>query len=128
MKRKESAMKRVSAALVAFVAGLAMAGCAQAADEKNRSEASKMMPVPPSPVSPSEMTMARGEVTKIDKVAGKITVKHGPLISLRMAAATTDFRVKDPAMLNLVKEGDRINFSVDKVNGAIFVTQLELAK
>ena len=38
------------------------------------------------------------------------------------------FRVKDPAMLDQMKEGDKINFAADKVNGALTVIKIEPAK
>jgi Cu/Ag efflux protein CusF len=38
------------------------------------------------------------------------------------------FRVKDPAMLDQVKEGDKIKFVADRVAGAITVLQLEVVK
>ena len=41
---------------------------------------------------------------------------------------TMVFRVKDPAMLDLVKEGDKINFAADKVNCALTVTSIEPAR
>jgi len=69
-----------------------------------------------------------GEVKKIDESAGKITIKHGPLANLDMPAMTMVFRVKEPAMLDQVKAGDKITFLAEKVNGALTVTQLELAK
>ena len=40
-------------------------------------------------------------------LAGKLTIKHGPLENLGMDAMTMVFKVKDPAMLSQVKVGDR---------------------
>ncbi|WP_286758467.1 copper-binding protein [Ralstonia sp. RL] len=78
--------------------------------------------------SDTAASMSSGEVKKIDKDAGKITIKHGPLTNLDMPAMTMVFKVKDPAMLDQVKVGDKIGFAAEKVNGAITVTKLEPAK
>ena len=64
------------------------------------------------------------EVIKIDKSAGKITLKHGPIKKLDMDSMTMVFRVADPAMLDKVKAGDKIEFEADRVNGAITVTKI----
>lgn len=69
-----------------------------------------------------------GEVVKIDKPAGKITVKHGPIKSLDMDAMTMVFRVADPAMLDKVKAGDKVKFEADRVNGAITITSMDKSK
>ena len=58
---------------------------------------------------------------KVDKGAGKVTIRHEPLINLGMPQMTMAFRVKDPAMLDRLKEGDEIRFVADKVNGAFTV-------
>ncbi len=76
----------------------------------------------------STAPMSAGEVKKVDKSSGKVTIKHGPLANLGMPAMTMVFRVKDPAMLDQMKEGDRINFVAEKVNGAITVIQAEPEK
>ena len=76
----------------------------------------------------SDSAMADGEVKKVDKDAGKLTIKHGPLTNLDMPAMTMVFRVKDPSMLDQVKEGDKIRFVADRVNGAITVVELKPAK
>ena len=68
-----------------------------------------------------------GEVRKIDKGAGKVTIKHGPLPNLGMPAMTMVFRVKDPAMLDQIKEGDKIKFNADSINGAFTVTEVQVA-
>ena len=76
----------------------------------------------------SSTAMAEGEVRKVDKDAKKITIKHGPLTKLDMPAMTMVFQVKDPAMLERVKVGDKIKFHAEKVGGAFTVTKIEPAK
>jgi Cu(I)/Ag(I) efflux system protein CusF len=68
--------------------------------------------------------MVKAEVVKVDKAAGKITLKHGPIKNLDMDAMTMVFRVADPTMLDKVKAGDNIEFAADRVNGAITVTKM----
>lgn len=68
--------------------------------------------------------MVKAEVIKVDKPAGKVTLKHGPIRTLDMDAMTMVFRVADPAMLDRMKAGDRIEFEADRVNGAITITRL----
>jgi Cu/Ag efflux protein CusF len=72
--------------------------------------------------------LADGEVRKVDKDAKKITIKHGPLAKLDMPPMTMVFQVKDPAMLEQVKAGDKIKFEAEKVGGAFTVTKIEPAK
>lgn len=72
--------------------------------------------------------MTHGEIRKVDKDAGRITIKHGPLTNLEMPAMTMVFRVKDPAMLDRVKEGDKVNFVASRENGAITIVDLQLEK
>ena len=72
--------------------------------------------------------LSDGEVRKVDKDAKKITIKHGPLATLDMPPMTMVFQVKDPAMLEQVKAGDKIKFQAEKVGGAYTVTKIEPAK
>ena len=78
-------------------------------------------------VSPAlaEGNMVKGEVIKVDKAAGKITLKHGPVKNLDMDAMTMVWRVADPKMLDQVKVGDHVEFSADRVNGALTVTNIK---
>lgn len=68
--------------------------------------------------------MVKAEVVKVDKPAGKITLKHGPIKNLDMDAMTMVFRVADQAMLDKVKAGDKVEFEADRVNGAITITKI----
>ena len=75
-----------------------------------------------------DATFADGEVRKVDKDAGKITLRHGPIANLDMPAMSMVFRAKDPAMLDKVKEGDKVRFKAEKVQGAYTVTEIQAAK
>jgi len=72
--------------------------------------------------------MAEGEVRKVDKEAGKVTLRHGPIANLEMPGMTMVFKVASPKMLEGLKDGDKVKFSADRVNGAITVTAIEPAK
>jgi Cu/Ag efflux protein CusF len=71
--------------------------------------------------------LAGGEIKKVDKEAGKLTIQHGPLTNLNMPGMTMAFKVQEPSMFDQVKAGDKIRFHVERINGAITVTKLELA-
>jgi Cu(I)/Ag(I) efflux system protein CusF len=66
-----------------------------------------------------------GEVTKLDASAKKITIKHGEIKSLDMPAMTMVFQVADPNFLTKVKAGDKVKFSVERLNGAMTVTGID---
>jgi Cu(I)/Ag(I) efflux system periplasmic protein CusF len=76
----------------------------------------------------SASAMADGEVRKIDKDAGKVTIRHGEIKNLDMPAMTMVFRVKEPIMLDRLQPGDKIKFSVEKIGGQFTVTDFEPAK
>jgi Cu/Ag efflux protein CusF len=57
-----------------------------------------------------------------------MTIKHGAIPNLDMEAMTMVFEAADPGMLSQVKPGDKIMFTVDKVNGQLTVMKLEKAK
>jgi Cu(I)/Ag(I) efflux system periplasmic protein CusF len=76
----------------------------------------------------SASVLTDGEVRKVDKEAKKITIRHGPITNLDMPAMSMVFQVKDAAMLDQVKAGDKIRFAADKQGGAYIVTQIEALK
>ena len=76
----------------------------------------------------ADQTMADGEIRKVDPGAKKITIKHGEIKNLDMPPMTMVFQVKDPAMLDQVKAGDKVKFRADKINGAFTVVEMETVK
>ncbi|WP_265941921.1 copper-binding protein [Dechloromonas sp. A34] len=79
-------------------------------------------------VAATEMQMVDGQVKKVDKAAGKVTLAHGPLVNLSMPAMTMVFRVKDANWLDQMKAGDKIRFMADNVNGAVTIVHFEPTK
>jgi Cu/Ag efflux protein CusF len=70
-----------------------------------------------------------GQVTKIDLLAGKITLRHGPIKKFDMEEGMTMvFRVSDPALLKGVKSGDKVKFDAEKINGQFTVTAITKAR
>ena len=82
----------------------------------------------PMPMPTSTDAMTDGEVRKIDKENNKITLKHGEIKNLEMPGMTMVFRVKDAAMLDRVKAGDKVMFKAEKANGALVVTEIQTVK
>ena len=83
---------------------------------------------PSASASQAAESLSEGEVRKVDKDAQKITVRHGPLANLDMPAMTMVFQVRDAAMLDKVKAGDKVKFRAEKVGGAFTITQIDAAE
>jgi len=115
-------MKTRSILITALVLPLALSFHASSAgaQETNQAEATA--------APAGAAAMSSGEVRKIDKEAGKITIKHGPLVNLGMPPMTMVFRVGDPALLDQVKPGDKVDFIAEKTNGALTVTKMQVAE
>jgi Cu/Ag efflux protein CusF len=109
-------MKRVIAAIA--LSGLAGAGLSAPADATSHA----------SPAVASAAALSEGEIRKVDKDTKKLTIRHGPLENLDMPAMTMVFQVKDAAVLDRVKVGDKVKFTADRIGGAYTVTHLEALK
>ena len=82
---------------------------------------------PATAVSTAATDMASGEVRRIDKAAGKLTLRHGEIKSLDMPPMTMVFQVIDVTFLDRVKVGDKVRFRADQQGGAYRVIELQLA-
>jgi Cu/Ag efflux protein CusF len=76
----------------------------------------------------STTTWSEGVVRSIHKQEGQMTISHGPLVNLGMGKMTMTFRVKSPALFEGVKEGNKIRFVAESVNGELTVVALEAVK
>lgn len=113
----------VTLAAAAFLGASAIPAFAQDAHGTHGSHAGHE---PAQPAATAGMT--DGEVRKVDKEAGKITLRHGEIKNLGMGAMTMVFRAKEPAMLTQVKAGDKVKFAAEKIDGAVTIVKLENVK
>ena len=105
-----------ASALIALSGAYAApAAIAQAAVEKGQMAGTKM-------------DLTDGEVRKIDMDAGKITLKHGEIKHMDMPPMTMVFAVKDKALLEKVKPGDKVKFSATNEGGKLTVTDIQVAR
>jgi Cu/Ag efflux protein CusF len=103
----------LAAAALAFGALTPLAGFAQAAMDHG--------------AMPATDALSDGEVRKIDKETGKITIKHGPIKHLDMPPMSMVFTAKDKALLDKVKVGDKIRFMAADEGGKMIVTDIQPA-
>jgi Cu(I)/Ag(I) efflux system periplasmic protein CusF len=75
--------------------------------------------------SAQQSDMTDGEIRKVDKDAAKLTIKHGEIKNLDMPGMTMVFQVKDAALINKVKAGDKVRFRAEKIAGGYAVTAIE---
>lgn len=78
-----------------------------------------------SPAAQTGEALTTGEVRRVDKGAERITLRHERIENLDMPPMTMVFRVRDPAMLDQVKVGERIRFAAEDIKGAITLIRIE---
>jgi len=63
-----------------------------------------------------------GEIRKVDKDTGKITLRHGPIAGeLEMPAMSMVFQVKDKSLLDVLKAGDKVAATISKEDGVFYI-------
>lgn len=63
---------------------------------------------------PGATIMASGVVKSIDKANGKVKLIHDPIAVLGWPKMTMFFRLKDTTLADQIKEGDAVQFSLEK--------------
>lgn len=72
--------------------------------------------------------LADGEIRRIDKASGKLTIKHGKIDSISMPPMTMVFILRDKALLETLAVNDKVKFDVKQEGNDYIVTRLEKAK
>lgn len=83
----------------------------------------KRQPDPAAAAATADMT--DGEVRKIDLGAGRITLRHGEIRNLDMPPMTMVFNVKDKALLDRLKTGDKVKFRAVQEAGKYTVVDMQ---
>ena len=69
-------------------------------------------------------SLTDGEVKNVDAKTGQVTLKHGPIENMKMPPMTMAFAVQDPSVLSSLKEGSKVKFALENVNGVPTITSL----
>ena len=70
---------------------------------------------------------ATGVVREVDKVNGKIKLTHEPIKALGWPQMTMFFRLKDTALADRVKAGDKVEFSLEKSGSGYVISGFQPA-
>ena len=116
-------MTRKSMLIAVLLLGAGLAFQAGADDGHKHPAASEAKPA-----AAKAAALTDGEVRKVDKAAGKLTIKHGAMPKFDMPPMTMAYRVKDKAMLDQLQPGDKIKFDADAVGGEFTVLSLQKLK
>lgn len=75
----------------------------------------------------SAMTMANGAgvVTAVDAKAGTVTIHHGPIAKLSWPAMTMAFKASPPTLLQGVKAGQSVTFTLMQMGGSATLTAIQ---
>ncbi len=110
MTRFKQTLAAIATAIVT-VAGVS--GTAHAQVDKSKIDTAQMA------------SMTDGEIRKIDKDAGKVTIKHGEIKNLDMPAMTMVFVAKEKSLLDKIQTGDKVKFAVISESGKMVVTDIK---
>lgn len=82
----------------------------------------------PASAAAAAAPLVDGEVRRVDREQGKVTLKHGPIPNLDMPAMTMVFKVADAKLLDAIKQGDKVKFAAVSAGGTYTVTAIEVAR
>ena len=69
--------------------------------------------------------MTSGQVRKIDKDTGNLTLKHEKIANLNMPPMTMVFKVQDKSVLQSLQVGDTVWFKAIDRNGVLTITEIK---
>lgn len=72
-----------------------------------------------------DTALADGVVQTVDRQTGMVTIEHGELKNVGMPAMTMAYKAKDAAMLKQAKEGEKVKFRLENLNGTYTITTLK---
>ena len=128
--RTRSRIHLLPALALLWVAGLAGPALAQPKTQDHAAQPAAGAAPAAAPAGGTANTseMSDAEVRRVDKGAGKITLRHGEIKHLDMPPMTMVFQVQDPTLLDKVKPGDKVKFRAEKAASGYVVTAIGVAR
>ena len=101
-------------------------------DDERRDSMAKTEPPAPAPADkpttePGATIMATGVVQSIDKANAKVKLIHDPIAALGWPKMTMFFRLKEAALADQVKEGDAVQFYLEKATSGYVISGFKKA-
>jgi Cu/Ag efflux protein CusF len=76
-----------------------------------------------------QVHQGQGTITRIDEKAGKVTLNHGPIATLKWPGMTMAFAVSDKQSLAKLKPGQKVEFKlVEKTKGHYVISEITPGK
>jgi Cu/Ag efflux protein CusF len=75
----------------------------------------------------AQVVLTAAEVVKVDKAAGRVTLKQAEVKNLGMPAMTMAWRVRESRWLDELAVGDRVRFAAERVDGQFTIVSLSKA-
>ena len=66
-----------------------------------------------------------GEIRRVVKTSNVLVIKHDEIPNIGMSAMTMPFKVKDAHLLENLKAGDKVKFTVIEENQDLVITQIK---
>ena len=73
----------------------------------------------------SQVHKAFGTVTKVEPGKASVTISHGPVQSMNWPSMVMDFKLKDKALLDSLKQGEKVEFSFVQSGKDYTITQVK---
>jgi len=96
---------KTSLFVLAVIAATGMSTMPSYADEM-------AMPMSTTKAHSHEAIVGTGTVVSENKTAGKVTLQHESIPAIGWGAMTMEFKVKDKMLLDKVKKGDKVQFTL----------------
>ena len=101
-------------------------------DHERHDSMAKTEPPAPAPADkpttePGATIMATGVVQRIDKANAKVKLIHDPIAALGWPKMTMFFRLKEAALADQVKEGDAVQFYLEKATSGYVISGFKKA-
>jgi Cu/Ag efflux protein CusF len=68
---------------------------------------------------------ATGKVTKVDPATNSVTIAHEPVSTMNWPAMTMTFKAKDKALLEKMKQGEKVDFEFAQQGKDYIVTAVK---
>ena len=105
---------------------IALALCAAALPALAQDHAAHGAAPASAPAAAETAAWTQGEVRRIDAANARLTLRHGDIPNLNMPPMTMAFSLRDAALLQGLKVGDKVRFTaVDAGGGQLAITALE---